>query len=89
MKLLRYGPPGGEKPGLMDGDGGLHDLSAVIDVLKRDSPGLGARLIGPTDKVVAGDDRALRQQARTDHFPESRMEDLTYVRGPAHRQPAS
>jgi 2,4-diketo-3-deoxy-L-fuconate hydrolase len=31
MKLLRYGPPGGEKPGLLDGDGGIRDLSGVID----------------------------------------------------------
>jgi 2,4-diketo-3-deoxy-L-fuconate hydrolase len=31
MKLLRYGPPGAEKPGLLDGDGGIRDLSGVID----------------------------------------------------------
>jgi 2-keto-4-pentenoate hydratase/2-oxohepta-3-ene-1,7-dioic acid hydratase in catechol pathway len=31
MKLLRYGPPGGETPGLLDGDGGIRDLSGVID----------------------------------------------------------
>jgi 2-keto-4-pentenoate hydratase/2-oxohepta-3-ene-1,7-dioic acid hydratase in catechol pathway len=30
MKLLRYGPPGGEKPGLLDARGGLRDLSGVI-----------------------------------------------------------
>jgi ureidoglycolate lyase len=30
MKLLRYGPPGAEKPGLLDGEGGLRDLSAEI-----------------------------------------------------------
>lgn len=28
MKLLRYGPPGQEKPGLMDTDGDIRDLSA-------------------------------------------------------------
>ncbi len=27
MKLLRYGPPGQEKPGLLDGDGVIRDLS--------------------------------------------------------------
>src|SRR3984893_4005481 len=27
MKLVRYGPPGKEKPGLIDGDGKLRDLS--------------------------------------------------------------
>ena len=30
MKLLRYGPPGQEKPGLLDDQGRLRDLSAVI-----------------------------------------------------------
>lgn len=30
MKLLRYGPPGTEKPGLLDGQGGIRDLSGVI-----------------------------------------------------------
>jgi len=30
MKLLRYGPPGAEKPGLLDKDGILRDLSGVI-----------------------------------------------------------
>ncbi|MEO0676043.1 MAG: fumarylacetoacetate hydrolase family protein [Pseudomonadota bacterium] len=30
MKLLRYGAPGAEKPGLMDGDGTVRDLSGVI-----------------------------------------------------------
>ena len=30
MKLLRYGPPGREKPGLLDGDGKIRDLSAHV-----------------------------------------------------------
>jgi 2-keto-4-pentenoate hydratase/2-oxohepta-3-ene-1,7-dioic acid hydratase in catechol pathway len=30
MKLLRYGPPGQEKPGLLDGDGRIRDLSGVV-----------------------------------------------------------
>ncbi|MDX1606916.1 MAG: fumarylacetoacetate hydrolase family protein [Candidatus Competibacterales bacterium] len=30
MKLLRYGPPGAEKPGLLDADGRLRDLSAQV-----------------------------------------------------------
>lgn len=30
MKLLRYGPPGREKPALLDADGGIRDLSGVI-----------------------------------------------------------
>lgn len=31
MKLLRYGKPGKEKPGLLDQDGKIRDLSGVID----------------------------------------------------------
>lgn len=30
MKLLRYGPAGQEKPGMMDADGGIRDLSGVV-----------------------------------------------------------
>ena len=30
MKLVRYGKPGKEKPGLIDSDGRLRDLSAVV-----------------------------------------------------------
>jgi 2-keto-4-pentenoate hydratase/2-oxohepta-3-ene-1,7-dioic acid hydratase in catechol pathway len=30
MKLLRYGPPGQEKPGLLDRDGNIRDLSGVV-----------------------------------------------------------
>jgi 2,4-didehydro-3-deoxy-L-rhamnonate hydrolase len=31
LKLLRYGPPKHEKPGLLDGEGAIRDLSAHID----------------------------------------------------------
>ncbi len=31
MKLLRFGPPGREKPGLLDADGHVRDLSGVVD----------------------------------------------------------
>ena len=30
MKLVRYGPPGKEKPGLIDADGKLRDLSRKV-----------------------------------------------------------
>jgi 2-keto-4-pentenoate hydratase/2-oxohepta-3-ene-1,7-dioic acid hydratase in catechol pathway len=30
MKLLRYGPPGQEQPGLLDSDGKIRDLSGVV-----------------------------------------------------------
>jgi ureidoglycolate lyase/2,4-diketo-3-deoxy-L-fuconate hydrolase len=33
MKLLRYGPRGAEKPGLVDADGGIRDLSSEIEDL--------------------------------------------------------
>jgi ureidoglycolate lyase len=30
MKLLRYGPPGAEKPGMLDGAGAIRDLSGEV-----------------------------------------------------------
>jgi ureidoglycolate lyase len=36
MKLLRYGPKGQEKPGLMDADGIVRDLSSVVDDIAGD-----------------------------------------------------
>ncbi len=40
MKLVRYGPAGGEKPGLIDADGVLRDLSGVV-------PDIGPDTLGP------------------------------------------
>ena len=37
MKLLRYGPPGGEKPGLLDASGAIRDLSGTIPDLAGDA----------------------------------------------------
>ena len=37
MKLVRYGPPGREKPGLIDADGVLHDLSRKVDDIDGDA----------------------------------------------------
>jgi 2-keto-4-pentenoate hydratase/2-oxohepta-3-ene-1,7-dioic acid hydratase in catechol pathway len=37
MKLVRYGKPGKEKPGLIDGAGKLRDLSGVVDDLAEDA----------------------------------------------------
>ena len=39
MKLLRYGPPGQEKPGMLDAAGGIRDLSAHIPDLAGDALG--------------------------------------------------
>jgi 2,4-didehydro-3-deoxy-L-rhamnonate hydrolase len=36
MKLLRYGPPGRERPGLLDGQGRIRDLSAHLDDIDGD-----------------------------------------------------
>ena len=62
MKLLRYGPRGQEKPGILDADGQIRDLSGVVgdlagDVLTR-LPELAA-LDTSTLPVVA---RAFRQR---------------------------
>lgn len=40
MKLLRYGAPGAEKPGLLDGEGRVRDLSAHVDDLTPDAVSL-------------------------------------------------
>jgi len=46
MKLLRYGPPGQEKPGLLDRDGKIRDLSGAVRDIDGDplSPGALDRL---------------------------------------------
>ncbi len=44
MKLVRYGKPGKEKPGLIDNDGKIRDLSAVV-------PDIDAKTLSP--KVLA------------------------------------
>ncbi|MGF6605786.1 ureidoglycolate lyase [Paraburkholderia sp. WSM4175] len=62
MKLLRYGPRGHEKPGLLDSDGKIRDLSAVVDDIAGDvltDAGLARlRAIGPASlPVVQGEPR--------------------------------
>ncbi|KNG95635.1 fumarylacetoacetate hydrolase family protein [Pseudaestuariivita atlantica] len=42
MKLVRYGEPGEEKPGLIDGDGTLRDLSAYVPDITGATLGDGA-----------------------------------------------
>ena len=37
MKLLRYGPPGHEKPGLLDSTGAIRDLSGVVSDIAGDT----------------------------------------------------
>ena len=60
MKLLRYGPPGQEKPGLIDKDGNIRDLSGVIaDITPATVADLEAiaRLDAATLPLVGGDQR--------------------------------
>ncbi len=44
MKLLRYGPRGQEKPGLLDGEGRVRDLSAFL-------PDIAGRALSPESLV--------------------------------------
>ena len=62
MKLLRYGPPGAEKPGLLDATGTLRDLSAHVgdiagDALSPDGLARLAALDPATLPVVDGTPR--------------------------------
>lgn len=49
MKLLRYGPAGKEKPGLLDADGKIRDLSAVVPDLR--GPYLSSKSLAKIAKV--------------------------------------
>lgn len=62
MKLLRYGPQGAEKPGLLDNDGSIRDLSGVVSDVTGQALGGGlidslANLDVESLPVVAGDPR--------------------------------
>ena len=48
MKLLRYGPKGQEKPGLLDAEGKIRDLSKIVDDIAGDTlseAGLGVAVV--------------------------------------------
>jgi 2-keto-4-pentenoate hydratase/2-oxohepta-3-ene-1,7-dioic acid hydratase in catechol pathway len=62
MKLLRYGAPGREKPGLLDSDGKLRDLSQVVhdvggDTLLPEGLARLAKIDPKTLPLVAGNPR--------------------------------
>ena len=64
MKLLRYGPKGQEKPGMLDAAGTIRDLSGVILDVNGDAlaPGVLAKLA----KIEAGiSQRTTRRETRT------------------------
>ena len=78
MKLLRFGPKGQEKPGLVDADGIVRDLSAVVDDIAGDvlsDAGLARRLAQrngpaePRDRLV-DDAEHLRRRALDHHRPD-------------------
>lgn len=48
MKLLRYGPIGAEKPGLVDADGNIRDLSALV-------PDIGGAVLCDLDQLRSVD----------------------------------
>ncbi len=54
MKLLRYGPPGQEKPGLLDGEGAIRDLSGEVEDIAGE-----ALLPGAIERLKALDPAAL------------------------------
>jgi 2-keto-4-pentenoate hydratase/2-oxohepta-3-ene-1,7-dioic acid hydratase in catechol pathway len=54
MKLLRFGPPGEEKPGVLDGKGAVRDLSALMEDI--DSSALSPAMLA---KIAALDVNAL------------------------------
>jgi 2-keto-4-pentenoate hydratase/2-oxohepta-3-ene-1,7-dioic acid hydratase in catechol pathway len=57
MKLCRYGPKGAEKPGLVDADGRIRDLSGHVDDIRVDRLA-GLRSVDPAAlPVVEGDPR--------------------------------
>jgi 2,4-diketo-3-deoxy-L-fuconate hydrolase len=50
MKLLRYGPKGAEKPGLLDADGRIRDLSGVVaDITPNELHGAGLEALKAID----------------------------------------
>ena len=62
MRLLRFGPPGREKPGIMDAEGRLRDLSGQFEDVNEQllAPGALSRLAAmdiPTLPVVEGQPR--------------------------------
>ena len=56
MKLVRYGPAGKEKPGLIDADGKLHDLSRKVKDIGPDAlaPAKLKELDGTVDAIGLG-----------------------------------
>ncbi len=56
MKLLRYGEPGAEKPGILDADGAIRDLSPIVSDITAETIADGAFA-----KIAAADINALEK----------------------------
>ena len=52
MKLVRFGPPGREKPGIIDANGRVRDLSGVVPDIAGDV--LGAKSLAKLRKIKNG-----------------------------------
>ncbi|HEY1542008.1 MAG TPA: fumarylacetoacetate hydrolase family protein, partial [Xanthobacteraceae bacterium] len=52
MRLLRFGPPGREKPGVLDAEGNIRDLSKVVPDLSGDA--LSPRGLAKIKKALKG-----------------------------------
>ena len=66
MKLVRYGNPGKEKPGLIDTDGKLRDLSAVLPDIgpaQLSQAALANEVMSPSDSEVDRAERILKAMA--------------------------
>jgi 2-keto-4-pentenoate hydratase/2-oxohepta-3-ene-1,7-dioic acid hydratase in catechol pathway len=57
MKLVRYGPVGQEKPGLVDADGKIRDLSGFVDDISVETLAKAQAVDPATLPVVEGDPR--------------------------------
>lgn len=81
MKLLRYGPKGGEKPGLLDAGGAIRDLSGVIPDLGGETVSLNAleRLRGLDPETLPAVEGEPRIGACLSHVPTFHCVGLNYV----------
>ena len=70
MKLVRYGPAGKEKPGLIDADGKLRDLSRKVNDIDGDDARAGgarrARASSTSEQAAARQGQAAPRPVRRD-----------------------
>ena len=86
MKLVRFGAPGREKPGIIDDKGRIRDLSKIVpDIAGETLSPKGLAKIKKTDlsKLPAGEGRHAARPLRRRHAPLHR--DRAQLRGPRGR----